>query len=44
MAIYFVVRIKKDAQASHFRQLVPYAGFNLIRFTDPAFAISALII
>jgi len=24
-----------------FRQLVPYAGVSLIRFTDPAFAISA---
>jgi len=38
---HFIVRIKKDAQASYFRQLVPYAGINLIRFTDPAFAISA---
>ncbi|KAF7779356.1 hypothetical protein PMAN_a0229 [Pseudoalteromonas marina] len=37
----FIARIKKDAQASRFRQLVPYAGINLIRFTDPAFAISA---
>jgi len=37
----YVVRIKKDAQASNVRQLVPYAGIILIRFTDPAFAISA---
>jgi len=36
-----VLYAKKWRTSTCLRQLVPYAGVSLIRFTDPAFAISA---